>query len=156
MPVTKDQILGALPSLSQQDLKVIQTLAGRLLLEKAPNRANEPQNAQAWLFRAMQALLNYPYALPASTAQVFKQNAPGFVAFAETTCSGGMARQVDGLALLGRLLQLLADDLKGRGLPISMRTMVAHLPRMATVFDAAFPGYLQSGLAQLFMSQRAS
>ena len=142
--------MGALPSLSQPDLLAIKTLAGALLHEGAPDTQNNPENAQGWLFVALAGVLNMGHRLPDSI-RPFNKNAPVFLGFVATHFSQVMHKKIDALAVMTGLLRLLSTDLKARGIPVTYNTMASHLPRIAEVFENAFPNYLDSGLAGLFV-----
>jgi hypothetical protein len=53
------------------------------------------------------------------------------------------------LALQRMLINALADDLRRRKVPISVGSVVAALDRLPRVFENCFPGYLESGMAEL-------
>jgi hypothetical protein len=151
MRVTKDQIIGALPHLSQPDLLAIKTAAGALLQQGATGTQNDPENAQGWLFAALAGVLNMGHRLPDSV-KPFNKNAPLFLGFVAAHFASAMHKKIDALAVMTGLLQLLASDLKGRQIPVTYKTMAEHLPRIAEVFELAFPGYLASGLAHVFIN----
>ncbi len=153
MRITKDQIMGALPSLSQDDLKAIKTLAGALLQRGAPDTQNNPENAQGWLFVALAGVLNMGRGLPGSS-KPFNKNAPVFLGFVAAYFAKALHRKVDALAVMTALLRLISADLKAKHVPVTFNTMSNNLPRVAEIYEVAFPGYLDSGIAELFIGKR--
>lgn len=152
MKLSKDQIIGALAALSQRDLLAIKTVASSLLLQGVPEAQNNPENAQGWLFAALAGVMNTGPRLPASV-KFFSKNAPVFLGFVSTHFEWAMHKKVDALAVMTGLLQLLVSDLKARGVPVTYTTVSVHLPRVAEVFENAFPGYIASGLAEIFIKK---
>ena len=102
MAITKDQIIGALPTLSQSDLSAIKALTGVLLEPGPPKAANGPNNPQAALFGAMQGVLGVRYGPP---CKVFIKNAPDFLAFISINFGSNADRRVH-TALLNLLAGL--------------------------------------------------
>jgi len=49
------------------------------------------------------------------------------------------------------LLEALIDDLKGRGVPVSLGTVTINLSRLPEIYDLIFPGYRQAGLSHLVL-----
>ena len=149
MPITKDQILGALPTLKHDDLTAIRAVLNGLLDQGGTQASKVAANAQAGLFTALQQVLGKPYYTPESL-KPFNKHAPTFIKFTELYF-GTVKTKVDLLALHVGLLRLLADDLGNQKIPVTYTTMSNHLPRIQDVFERAFPGYLASGLQGLFL-----
>lgn len=151
MKITKDQIMGALPHLSQSELAVIKALVVALLHEKAPEAPNAADGPQGWLLEAMQMALGMSHQLPRNIKH-FGTNAPEFIRFIrETFPKDPLRSKVTALGVMRMLLGLIIEDLKGKQVPVSMGTVTINLTQIAKVFDEAFPGYRQSGLVGLIM-----
>lgn len=154
MKLTKDQIIGALPTLGHADLKAINAVTAHLLGQGLPDPQNHPNGPQAWLFVALQGVLNGAYR-PPDSLKAFNKNAPAVIKFvADGFGVHFLDKKVEAMALLNGLVCLLRDDLKDRKVPVTYKTMTEHLPRLPEVFERSFPGYLDSGLAGLFLVRR--
>lgn len=55
-------------------------------------------------------------------------------------------------SLLSLLFKLLIDDMRQIGIPITLKTLIRNMGRISEVFDKSFPGYLQSGMAYLVLT----
>lgn len=146
MKLTKDQIITALPGMSQQDLLAIRAVTGHLLQPGATTVQNSPDNAQGWLFAALAGLLNTT-GISTDHVKQFEKNAPAFLAFVSKHFSDVLNSKVRALSLMTSLLQMIAYDLKSRGIPVTANTVTQHMPRIAEIFEAGFPGYIDSGIA---------
>ena len=151
MTLTKDQIIGALPTLSQSDLTAIKAVTVALLGHGLPDAVNGPNGPSAWLFEALAGVLGVSYGLQSGSAKQFNKSAPVFLKFVEEHFSSSLTKKVNGVAVMRTLLMLIIDDLKGRGVPVSLGSVIVNMPRMPEVFDTAFPNYLSSGLAALII-----
>ena len=149
--MTKDQILAALPTLSKGDLKAIQTVIGGFLVNGGSNEAWPPNNQQAWLIEAIWAASGQHTSrvIGRTFKLAFNKNATAALSFMEDSFKPSLDNKVLALGAMRYLLSLLADDLKAKKIPVSPTTLVINLGRLPEVYEAAFPGYIQSGLAGL-------
>ena len=147
MPLTKDQILAALPSLSQADLKALGAVIGGLVRAEAPDASNDPT---AWLAEALGAVTGVSWLGGAGAA--FNKNAPLAIKFMQTHFTGALNNKITALALMRYLLLLLVANLKEMKVPVSRLTLSQNLHRLGEVFNDAFPGYGNGKAAKLVMA----
>lgn len=150
-PLTQDQILAALPTLKPDALKAVQMAAGALLTKGQADSPNQ-NNAQAWLFEALQATLGVHYGprwFEGVTGRQFKQNAPQVIDFLEKHFPQAMNNRVAATALMRWLIEMISNDLKAKGVPLSTTGVVRNLIRSKAVFEQQFPDYINSGLGHL-------
>mgnify|MGYP001585781793 CR=1 FL=1 len=147
MKVTKDHILAALPRLSMTDLRDINAVSARLLEPHAaldtPKRTDDPH---MWVFEAVKNTVGTGQT---SGPKHFHAKATEFLKFVDENFPKALKNRASGSSVILMLVQLIADDMKQRGVPRSMGTLTLHLSRVTEVFDDAFPGYRQAKLAHL-------
>ena len=51
------------------------------------------------------------------------------------------------------LLGLLVEDMKQKLVPVTVVTLCQHLNRIPFVFDLAFPGYAEAGVASIIFNK---
>lgn len=154
MSPNKDQILGALPTLSKADLISVHAVAGQLLgAAGATPQSGTGQTAQIFDALAGALCLTVPYTSfdVTSTARKFDAQLPDLTVFLNVQFSGWDKNKLTQLAFLKMLFGLLADDLKGRGVAPTLGIMVVNLRRLPEVFDNAFPGYREAGLGKMIL-----
>ncbi len=147
----KDQILAALPALNHTDLQAVAAVTGKLLADTADGVAGDPAK---WLYEALAGMLglpfSYDYMQRQHSAKQFNANAPVFLAFMTANLGERVFhKKVVCIAVMNTLLQLICDDLKAKRVPVTLGTVSMNLPRIATVFEQAFPGYIESNLASM-------
>jgi hypothetical protein len=154
--MNKDQILAALPSLNQDDLRAIAAVIVSMLRRDGTvgplvKQGNSPNT---WLAEALQATLGQPnYPLRGTALKAFNKNAPIALAFMNTHFAAPMTRYDRALALMRYLLGLLADNLKVMKVPVTTTTLAQNLHRIPEVFNDAFPGYaLSNATAMIAMT----
>lgn len=154
--MTKDQILAALPKLKPGDLQAIRAAAGALLFGQADSAPKALQGHQGWLFEALQASLKAPLSeaqfLATQAGKQFVRQAPGFITFMVKEFPDVMGKRVRALAMMKLLLDLIAADLRARQAPVTLGTIVVNLPRAREIFGLAFPGYLETGIAEMLIA----
>ena len=152
--MTKDKILGALPKLSQPDLEAIIALATSLTNGRTGALQKGADTVSQTILTALAATagLNVgSISLPERTQQQFNKRCPKFISFLDEHFKGWAANKNSQLAFLKMLFELLADDLKERGINPSIGIMVVNLGRIPEVIDAAFPDYRASGMTDLIL-----
>lgn len=157
MPLTKDQILAALPGLPPDTLRAIRAACGTLLGGDPATGKGGQQTALAWLFEAYASALGVRlgYAKFSGTApgRQFSKNAPAALAFVATAFGPAMARKPMALGVMRFLFGLLLQDMHAKKIPVTVGTVATHLPRMEKVFRNEFPGYLESGITSFILDQ---
>lgn len=149
MKPTKDQILGAMATLGPADLQAIKALATALLAKAEPVTLDTPHQ---WLLEALRAVMTHSHlGFGPGVEKHLSKHGAAFIAFIADNFDGVLNNKVEALAVMRTLLRLICDDLRRLGIPITPTTVATHLPRTASIFDRAFPGYLQSRLAKLAM-----
>lgn len=152
--MTKDKILAALPKLERVDLEAVHAIAGSLLAGATgpSNSAAVPLAPMVFdaLVTAIGATMPYSSYSPTATRQ-FEKRVPDLIKFLDTHFTGWDRNKVAQIAVLRMLFGLIADDLRGRGVKPNIGTMVVNMGRIADVFDGAFPGYLESGIASVVL-----
>lgn len=147
--MTKDDILGALPALSQADLAAIQALTASLLNDRtaAVDGPATPLAGLTW--QAMHTAVNAPHSLPIGTpaGRSLNKRVAGLEKFLNRHFSGWDSNKVSALAFLTMLIRLLRDDLQERGVRPTILLLANNLIRLPEVFEDAYPGYLEAGLA---------
>lgn len=151
--MTAAAIIAELPTLSGADLQKVRASVGFL---SSDDRA--PPNAFAnTLFEAMRSELHYaPHFSQFSRTKrygTWAAHLPGLLAFVEKQFKFHEMTANAQRALLRLLVHLLMDDLRGLGAPIGMGIVAANIGRLDVVFDRAFPGYMDAGLAYLIPKQ---
>ena len=150
MPLKKDQILAALPGLSQPDLLAIRAAISALL---GPDQGKPAPQGVGPLYEALLAYLGLPGPqwgrfATSRAGQAFKQATPNVLAFMGAF---GPLKRVERLAIYKVVFGLLAADLKRRGIPVSLSTLSYSMERVPDVFKSAYPGYLEGGLGLLIV-----
>ena len=146
----KDQIIAALPLLNEADLKAISAVLSSLLGNGASATPTPVEGPQAWLFVAIQSILNGVYQ-PPSSLKGFHSNSVIFIEFVKVNFPAALNKKIVGIAVMKQLVSLIADDLRDKKVPVTWGTLVQNLSRIPSVFDAAFPGYIESKITGLLM-----
>lgn len=152
--MTKDDILAALPKLTRPDLEAVQAVCTSLLGGRTGHVAAGATTLAAGIFEALTGALNVSMSysnLPTATERQFRQKLPTFTSFLDKSFEGWNKNKVSQLAFLKMLFELLIADLRKRGAQPTIGIMVVNLNRMPEVFNDAFPGYIDAGLAKLVL-----
>lgn len=152
--MTKDQILAALPKLSQADLGII--IAAAMHLQAATGtQANQPAGLGHAIFNALGATVGafVPYESFAvtKTARQLEIRLPDLEKFLNKEFPGWDVNKLTQTAFLRMLVNLIANDLTGRGVKPTFGSVVINLHRLPDIFDDAFPHYLINGLGPLVL-----
>lgn len=153
--ISKDQILAALPNLQKSDLEAIHAISGSLLAGATGASASSgavplaPMIFDA-LVSAVGATTAYSSYSPTATRQ-FEKRVPDLTKFLDAHFTGWDNNKVGQIAVLRMLFGLIADDLRGRGVNPTIGMLVVNMGRIAEVFENAFPGYLESGIASVVL-----
>ena len=140
-------VLKLLPELTQGELKQVLATVKRLLKPDAPAATTSP------LYSALQTVAGskMPFSRFRHTP-AYKNWGEDFVLeFIERTW--GTQNRVILTALIVFLVQLEADWLKGRNIPVGINSLVGSLHHIPEIFDQAFPGYRETGLAPLVLKR---
>jgi len=144
------EIIGALGALPLNDLRAVQVALDKELLKYSS------------LDKDLYFLLFEVTGAPPIKADKFARSELGvqwrrnqlvFDQFMAKLVGNTKPRQVVIKALKKFLLEMLVDDIKLKGLPLSMRVVVQNLNRIETTFRRNFPGYLESGLGNLIIKR---
>ena len=153
--LTKDQILAALPGLSNASLRTVQGVIGSLLGEVAISSAKPASEPVAWLYDALSHHIGARQSLSTFKATAagkqFMKNAPIAISFIQTNFKGALENKVKAHGLMRHLTGILLADMKAGKIPITRNTVTANLHRMNDAFERAYPNYIQSGLAVLVL-----
>lgn len=141
-------VLGILPQLSQTELATVRAALDHLLVSKV-----DDLDTTSPLYAAMATLLGVKLSFRdfhnVQAYSTWKKVAPGIVTFISETWPD--LTKVAKLAMMSFLLEALIDDLKGRGVPVSLGTVTFNLSRLPEIYDLIFPGYRQAGLSHLVL-----
>lgn len=148
--MTRDDILAALPKLTRNDLLALQGVILSLLGASKPDDLSHPSLK---LYSALTAICgaSVPYAtfLLSNHGKLFKKNTPAVMEFIAATFPN-LKTKVEEQAVMRLVLGLVVDDLAARlRAKPSMGMVASNLPRIPELFENAYPGYLESGLAHL-------
>ena len=157
MPISKDNILGALPGLSDQDLETVLATASSLLNSRTGPKGQALTAQAAPFFNALQAALGstMPYSAIANTSHAtrFHNKVLPLAKYLDQQFPGWDKSQISQLAFLTMLFGLVVTDLKSRELTPSIGMLINNLPRIPSLLDAAFPDYVQGGLASIILKR---
>jgi hypothetical protein len=149
---TYAEILAALPTLSKADLAQIRGAADSLLgPQGAPNEAPATPLLDV-LQRALGLRLRHGFTT-AATYKHYKRGETAVVEFVAKAFPTACDNRVTYNGVLSLMMDCLLDDLKERGVPISLGTVCSNLERMPEVFKAAFPGYIEGGLSDVILQR---
>lgn len=151
MPVTKDEILGALPSLSHADLLAVQALASALV--GGVGAALSLQGAACFnaLVSALGAQITYSAIEQTKTGKLFIKRLPDFIKFLDANFAGWDSNKLTQMAFLRMIFCLIKEDLQKRDVTPSLGMVVSNMLRIRDVFELAFPGYLSAGMGEVIL-----
>lgn len=145
-----DQILTALPQLEPSDLRAIIAAAGELLTRPGTTPHVAENNVSAWLYEALTATLrvtyNYPVWVMTPTGKLFSRNAPSVIKFIEDNFPAILDKKVLAQAFMRWVIEMIVSDLKEINIPISTKAVIFNFSRVPSIFEKAFPGYLEANL----------
>jgi hypothetical protein len=148
------KVLPFLPKLNADELAELQ---GRIsyLSQNAPassSKAQQPVDADTdmileTLVRALSSMgVEFSSVAMLRSAQqyaAFKQKAPHVLAFLRHACPNNRVQQI---AVLTIGIKLLYANLERMGLQASSRYVMAHIHRVPSILNEAFPGYARAGV----------
>lgn len=155
--LTKEHILGALPSLERVELEAVHAMAGHLLGATAANGPGANPIGRI-VFEALAAALGLtmPYSSYSPTAtRQFEKRLPQLLAFFSDEFKSWDSNKVLQTAFLRMMFELLVDDLKERNVTPTVGILVTNMPRLREVFDNAFPNYLACGMGPMIIKNLA-
>ena len=135
--------ISVLPNLSQQELLTLKA-AIEELLTKTKNDDEPP------LYGAIAKVLGTapPYPIFKQTKQ-WQRHADNVSLFIEQNFE--TATKLQKYALMQFIVEALVADLKERGVPITIGTVVSNLGRFAQVWENQFPNYIKAGMQNLIL-----
>ncbi len=149
MGITVGQIIAALPHLTTSELAQVGAALAHL------NQQNAPAATASPLYAAVATVLGsqVPYQAFARTSahEHWQKNEPTVSHFISVNFPEAAASTVLTIAIMRYLVQLLVSDLQRRYIPVSLGAVATHLARIPTVFSSAFPGYIESGRADVVL-----
>lgn len=149
MTTRLDQVLALLPELTDKErLSVSSALS---FLAKPQDKADP---VSTLIFSTLTEVVEAHQSMTGLSTYyrgLFDKHLPAFKALLVRFKQGGGRGAAQVMRLLWRML---ADDLKRRQIPVSLGSMILNMGRVAEAFESAFPGYLDSGLADLVMRRR--
>lgn len=147
-----DAIVGALPALSQKQLEALRATIDGLTTKggTCPERVAPLYHI---LLQSLTMRISYKDFTQASSFKIWNKNALPCIEFVEHTWPETAKSKVSKMAMLGLLFDILKKDMKGRDIPITLGTMINNLGSIPELFDRQFPGYRESGLAQLILTK---
>lgn len=143
-----NKVLGILPGLSQQELATVRAAIDHLLVHQV-----DELDTTSPLYTAIATMLgvglSYRDFHNVQAYSTWRKVAPKVVSFIQETFP--QATKVTKTAMMTFMLEALMDDLKGRGVSITLKTMTVNLSRLPMLFDQEFPDYRQNGMAHLVL-----
>lgn len=138
-------VLSALGGLSISELQAVRAAADRLL--------GSPAGTASPLWGVVTTALGVqlPFTRFQKTAayKSWLKNEPVVVSFVAATWPN--LSKVQEMAIMNYLIGMLLDDLKGRGVPVTVGTIALNLGSIPHLLDHAFPDYRSAGLAHLIL-----
>lgn len=143
-----NDVLAMLPHLRQKDLSTVRAAIDHLLDKRVENDPTLP------LFGAIKSILgihtSFHQFQAARAYAAWKRAAPAYVQFLDATWPE--ASKVAKVAITTVLIDMLADDLAGMKVPVTLNSIVTNLERIPQLFDREFPGYRKMGMAHLVLA----
>lgn len=153
--LTKDQIVGALPKLSVEELKAIAAVTASLINDRTGASSEALTPTAQLAFTALSKALNLaigPANLPPKLRKQFEAKVDELLAWLDTNMKGWRGSKNSELALLTYLFDLLVKDLRKKLIVPTVGTVIGNIHRIPRVLDFAFPGYINSGMAGLILN----
>jgi len=138
-------IISALPSLSKRELNALRAELDRLL--GAP--AATPSPLYSHLLTITGTAIPYSRFQQSTAYKDWELAEKEFIRFVDATWPG--VNKVTKNALMLYLFSLIQDYLKSLQLPVTPKTVSQNMFNIKDIFDINFPGYLQTGLANLVL-----
>lgn len=146
-----NEVVKLLPKLTQHELLTVRAAVEQLIT--APH--TEDVDATSPLYDNMSRLLGVTLSFRdfhnTAVYRQWKRNAPACIAYIEEHFPE--CRKATKSALMLFMLEALIDDLKERGVPITLGTVTKNIDRLPQLFDQIFPGYIQAGLGHVIVQQ---
>ncbi len=150
--MTLSEIIAALPKLKQDELKAVKAVAERLLASSSHISGYE-QELFLTLCDKLSARVSWTQFRAGAAGRPWAKGAATVLCFAEGSLHLGQWSKAPRMAIFGLLLGLVIDDLKGRKAPVTLGTVTANLSRVPMLFEEAYPGYLEGGMAMLVLEK---
>lgn len=140
------EVVAALPKLNQQELLTIRAACDQLI--KIPvDDVDETNPLFDDLTHILGVKLSFRDFHNVTAYSAWKRHAPGVVEFI-TEQHPDVSKVLKG-ALVRMLLEALRDDLRDRGIPVTLGTMAVNLDQLPEVYDRCFPGFRQAGMQRV-------
>lgn len=143
-----DKVLALLPGLTQQELATVRAATDHLLVHQL-DELDTTSPLYATLAELLGLGLSFRDFHNVQSYSTWRKVAPKVVSFIEATWPS--ATKVAKLAMMSFMVEALMDDLKGRGVPLTLATVTMNLARVPMIFDQEFPNYRESGKAHLVL-----
>lgn len=153
--MNKNQILAALPKLSQADLAELAAVISHL--QNKARTAGKPEGAitvPQLLFDALAATVGASMRLqnlPPPLLKKLNTQAGPLKQFLDTDFKGWDENKLTQTAFLTFLMSLLTNMLTAYGTKPSVRTMILNLDKLPKAFDEEFPDYRLSGMGHMVL-----
>jgi len=144
------QIISLLPQLTPKELRQLQSIIDAEL--------DKLIDIDRSLYDAIFEVTG-EYPLPvqrfssSSNGAIWRKNFPVFDTFRKKLIGSHQLRKNELMALDRLLVQILVEDLKSLGKPLTLKHICEHLSKIGSAFDGAFPEYMKSGHGHIILSQ---
>ncbi len=146
--MTVNKVLATLPHLSQEELATVRAAIEHLLVHQV-----DELDTTSPLYTTLASLLNiglsYRDFHNVQSYSTWRKVAPKVVSFITDTFP--QATKVAKIAMMTFMLEALIEDLKGRGVPLTLATVTINLSRLPAIFDECYPGYREAGKVHLIL-----
>ncbi len=143
-----NEVLAALPHLSQTELATIKAAIDHLLTQQV-DEVDLTSPLYDAMAKALGLQLSFRDFHNIVSYKTWKRTAPVVVRFIETTYP--QATKVAKLAMMSFLIEALLEDLKSRGVPLSLGQVTLNLERLPMLYDQSFPDYRKSGMTNIVL-----
>jgi hypothetical protein len=157
--LSADAVVSTLPLLDKASLRNVQQALSMLLGEQhTVERFVHPEGFEAILFdavvaefraRGLKQTMPFDAFRKTSRYKSWKRNLDAVASFINTQFKNHTNDDRAKLGLCRLLVSALITELRERGIGLSFGAIAANIGRLPEVFDNAFPGYLESGLAYI-------
>jgi hypothetical protein len=150
--ITASKIIATLPTLTKADLAAVRGAADALLGPQAAPIDTPATPLFEAVTRALGLRLGFAAFSQTATYKPYKRGANAIADFLGKAFSVEFS-MLEYHAINQLLIECLTDDLKARGVPLSLGTLCNNLERVPQVFRDAFPGYIESGHGNIILRQ---
>lgn len=154
--LTAATVVSQLPTIDHKGLLTIQRALAMLLTTEEQNSGGHPDGFEAVMYEALIAefeerglrrAISWDQFRKMNQYRNWRRNLPAVEDFMNTHFKEHMKDRRVRSGICRLLIGSLMNELKRRELSISYGIICSNIGRLSEVFDNAFPGYLQSGMA---------